>query len=128
MLLTNRPDGSLLIECRGDVFTKAWKVALQHEKVIMPDGRPAVRKDGPLGVTWTTVHRHAWDILKKLPRNRPMVQGKIRLCEWCGHEMKVAREFESCWAFKCAVCQSSEIHSKKLVGGTYGAGEHEQDT
>jgi hypothetical protein len=126
MLLTKQPDGSLLIECRGDQFTQAWQVALQPEKVLMSDGRPAVRKETALGTTFTTIHRHAWDILKGLPRNRPMVSGKIRLCEWCGGEMKVSREYESCWCFVCPRCKSSEIHSKHLVGGTVGGGEKEK--
>lgn len=126
MLLTRQHDGSLLIEDRGDRFTQAWRLALQHERVVMADGRPAIRKDSPLGVTYTTVHRHAWDLLKKLPRNRPMVQNRIRLCEWCGNEMKVAREFESCWAFHCPKCKSSEVWGKNLVGGTVGGGEEEK--
>jgi hypothetical protein len=127
MLLSKRPDGSLLIECRADQFTEAWKAALQTERVVLQDGRPAVRRANTLGITFTTIHPHAWEILRKLPRNRPKVANKIRLCEWCGYTLKVSREYEDVWCFTCDRCRSSEVHSKLLVGGTIGAGEREKD-
>ena len=126
MLLTNRPDGSLLIECGGRDFTRAWQEALQHEKVLMADGRPAIRRETGLGVTWTTVHAHAWNVLKTLPRNRPMIRGKMRLCSWCGAELKLSREFEEVWTWVCPACKATEIMGKNLVGGTRGGGEKEK--
>ena len=126
MKLSRRPDGALLVEDRGDQFTRAWKSARRDEKVVLTDGRPAVRKQTDLGVMYLTIHQHAWDLLKQLPRNRPMIHNRVKLCEWCGNELRMAREMEGYWIFKCTRCTSSEIHDKRLIGGTRGAGEHEK--
>ena len=126
MLLTRQPDGSLLVEVRGDHFTTAYRAAHVSQRVVLPDGRPAVREAKPDGVTYTTIHGKAWEILKTLPRNRPLIQNKVKLCEACGAELKVSREYEGCWCFTCPKCKSVETHDKRLIGGTWGQGEKEK--
>lgn len=126
MRVTTQQDGSLLVEDRGDQFSALWATAKQHEKVVLPDGRPGVRRHTAMGVMYTTVHAHAWDILRRLPRNRPVVYSKGRLCQWCGSELKVSREYEGCWCFTCPKCKSAEVHDKRLVGGTVGGGQKEK--
>jgi len=126
MLLTRLPDGSLMIECRADQFSAEYKAAPIHERVVLDDRRPAVRKVTDQGITYTTIHPYIWEVLKALPRNRPMVQNKIKLCQGCGSEMKVSREYEGCWCFTCDKCKSVETHDKRLIGGTFGAGEKEK--
>ncbi len=126
MLITPQADGTILIEGRADHFSDAWKQAQRKDRLILDDGRPAVRKlhdDGRIVIT--TVHPNAWDILKQLPRSRT-APSKTRLCEWCGSELKVTREMEQYWVFHCPSCQSAETWDKGIVGGTAGAGEKEK--
>jgi len=126
MRSVHRSDGSLWVECRADQFGLALKQASNHEKTVLPDGRPAVRKTTEVGIMYLTIHPHAWDIIKRRPRGPQSVPSRVRLCEWCRSIMKVAREFEGCWTFVCPKCKSTEIHDKRFVGGSIGAGQKEK--
>lgn len=128
MLITRQPDGSLLVECRGDQFSAAWKVATVAQRVVLPDKRPAVRKEDELGVTYTTIHYKAWDIVQYLKRHGKLkTVPQRRQCEFCHSELKVVREVsKGYWTFSCPNCHSVEIHDKKLIGGTFNQGENEK--
>lgn len=130
-ILTQRPDGSLLIETRLDHFLEKWKVAALHDKLVLDDRRPAVRTQDDQGYNITTIHPEAWarvraviqPLLKQGQLEHP---NKQRLCEFCGTALKVVRELHDCWVFHCPSCATNEIHAKRLVGGTVGAGEKER--
>lgn len=127
MQITKISPTESICDMRGDQFTKVWKEATVAQRVVLPDKRPAVRKlqlDGH--IMYYTVHPILWDILKQLPRNRPMVENNRKICEACGNILKVSREYETCWAFTCDKCKSSEVHDKKVIGGTFGQGEKEK--
>ena len=126
MLLTRQPDGSLLIEGRADHFSQLWKAAPVASRVVLPDGRPAVREVKMEGVTYTTIHGRAWEVLRVLPRNRAILHSRTKLCEFCSTELKVSKEYETVWCFTCPVCKSVETHSKQMIGGTLGAGTKEK--
>lgn len=131
MLLTHRPDGSLLIECNGRQFGDLWKTATVAERVVMDDRRPAIRRQSDLGLTYYTIAGVLWEILRSLPRGQPKVQNKIMRCDACGSDMQVTHEYDGggqsagFWTFVCPKCRSTEIWSKEIVGGTKGAGEKE---
>ena len=123
MLVTNLPDGSVLYEGRADHFSQEWNVAPTKDKVVLPDGRPAVRWQKESGQTaYTTILPYLWSILKTLPRDRQMVKNRVKLCEACGAELKMVKETEQCWSFACDKCKSVEVHGKDFLGGTIGQG------
>lgn len=119
-------DGSVVIEGRADEFSKEWRAAPLHDRLVMPDGRPAVRQATELGPILFMMYPAAWDRLKKLPRGRLIICNRTKLCELCGTELRMVRELETMWCFRCPSCRSVESHSKDLVGGTLGAGEKEK--
>lgn len=129
-LLTRRPDGGLLIETRLDYFLEKWKAAPRHHKLVLADRRPAVRTIDEQGINLTTLHPEAWDRVRAVIQPL-LAQGELkhpsreRLCEFCSTTLTVVRELHDCWVFRCPSCETSEIHSKALVGGTIGAGEKE---
>lgn len=130
-LLTQLPDGSWLIEGRLDHFLAKWRTAQQFQKTVLPDKRPAVLSMSDEGLSIVTLHPEAWDRVRS--KVEPLLKAgqlqhphKQRLCEFCGTELKLKRELNDCWVFWCASCETSEIQSKRLVGGTLGAGEEEK--
>ena len=130
-LLTQLPDGSWLIEGRLDHFLEKWKTATVHEKVVLPDKRPAVLSVSDEGLSVVTIHPEAWDRVRA--KVEPLLQAgglthphRTRLCEFCGTELKLKREMNDCWVFWCTSCETAEIQSKRLVGGTLGQGEKEK--
>lgn len=128
MLLTRLPDGSLMVECRGDQFAEAWKLAKPSERIVLEDKRPAVRKETEQGVTVTTVHEKAWDIIQYLKRHDKLkTVPRRRQCEFCHSELTVAREVsKGYWTFTCKNCHSTEIHDKRMIGGSWEQGENEK--
>lgn len=128
-LLTPRPDGSWLIETRLDHFLEAWKASNQDDRLVLIDLRPAVRTRDDQGISIKTVHPIVWDQVRHIIK--PLLKGglhhpsRARLCQFCGTEMKVKRELTDAWVFRCDVCKSSEIHGKRLIGGTIGQGDKE---
>jgi len=119
-------DGAMVVEGRADEFSKEWRAAAPEDRVVLEDKRPAVRHRVEEGTLYFTPHPEAWERLKRLPRGRLVVSGKTRLCEFCSTELRVSREFHDVWSFVCPSCKSTEVHGKRLVGGTLGAGEKEQ--
>lgn len=130
-LLTKRPDNSWLIETRLDHFLDKWRVAALRDKLVLDDKRPAVRTHDDQGISLTTIHPEAWDrvraVIKPLLKQGELIHpNKKRLCELCGHELKVVRELHDTWVFHCPSCETNELHAKAIVGGTMGAGEKEK--
>lgn len=129
MLITRRPDGSLLVEVRADQFSKEWRTTPQSRRVVLPDKRPAILKLDEAGVpTYTTVMGHAWEVMRVLARDRATLKGKTnctKLCEQCSYELKLVWEEHRHWIFECPACKSREIHSKDMIGGQIGAGTKE---
>lgn len=113
--LTQYEDGTPVLEGRADEFSREWRAADQTDRIVLRDKRPAVRQQTELGTLYFTMHPEAWDRLKRLPRNRPMIVGGRKLCEFCGTELKVSKEDADVYCFKCPSCQSSEIHSRSLI-------------
>lgn len=129
MFIDRLPSGSPAFCLRWTDFLKEWRTADHADKCVLPDGRPAVRRDGDPRPTYTTVSMPFWDILrhklKAAYAARPAPK-RVRLCAGCLTEMEVARELAEVWTFRCKRCRSVEIHSKRIVGGTLGAGETEK--
>ena len=134
MILTRRKDGGLVFEERWDRFCSEWRAASAKERVVLDDGRPAVRReprpeDEDGEVTFTTLAPALWERIKSRQRAAFAMEPppkRVRLCQACRAEMGVAREYESVYCFRCPVCGSSETWGKQIVGGTFGAGEKEK--
>lgn len=133
MLIDRRRDGSLVFNCRWDHFVKEWRGAPLNRRVVLDDGRPAVRRppeeDQQGTETYTTIAPALWDTIKK--RQREAFGGnppppRTRLCQACRQPMRMVREYSDVWCFKCDTCGSSETWGKQIVGGTRGAGEIEK--
>lgn len=130
-LLTRRPDGGLLVETRIDYFLDMWRTTSQENRRVLDDHRPAIHRTDEQGDTVLTIHIAAWEQLKGRFK-RLSAEGKLnhpprkRLCEFCSTELKLVREMDSSWVFRCEACHTAEIHSKRLVGGTLGAGQPEK--
>ena len=125
------PDGSLLIEGRLDHFLEKWKASDRSNRLVLDDKRPAVRTFDDQGINLTTIHPEAWDRVKLIIT--PLLKhgeldhpSRHRLCEFCGSDLKVAKELHDSWVFRCPSCETSEIHAKAIVGGQMGAGEPEK--
>lgn len=127
MRTVRQPGGmGVMVECRADQFGETMKTMPKSARCVLTDGRPAlITKDEFGGVMYITIHAYAWSILKKIPKHRH-VPSRVRLCEFCRSEMKLAREYETSWTFTCPVCKSVEVHDKRFIGGTRGAGEKEK--
>ena len=127
MILSRLPNGTTVFEERLDQFRNDWRTAPETRRLVLDDGRPAVRLDTGSLVTVLAPH---WQVMRQYMQARlaPGVRHptRARYCQACGAVMKVAREFEQAWTFACDICKSTEIHGKSLVGGTKGAGEREK--
>lgn len=130
-LLTQLPDGTWLIEGRLDHFLNKWREAPLSAKTVLPDTRPAVLTISEEGLSLVTIHPEAWDRVRA--KIEPLLKAgglqhphRQRLCEFCGTELKLKREMNECWVFWCASCETAEILSKRLVGGTLGQGDAEK--
>jgi len=133
-LLERYSDGGLMFNDRWDRFCQSWRVATPRERVVLNDGRPAIRRepspdeeDGE--ITYTTIAPALWEKIKQRQREAFALTPpppRTRLCQACRAPLKVAREYGDCWTFVCDQCKSTEIHGKDLVGGTWGAGEAEK--
>ena len=128
MLLTRQPDGSLLVEGRADHFSQLWKAARPEQRIVLDDKRPAVRKEAADGVTVTTIHPKSWDIIQYLKRHDKLTAvPRRRQCEFCQSELKVAKEVsKGYWTFSCPNCHSTEIHDKRMIGGSWEQGDKEK--
>lgn len=134
MLFTRRKDGSLLFETRWNLFVGEWRAATQIERVVLDDGRPAIRRepspeDEDGDVTYTTLAPALWDRIKSRQREAFALTPppkRVRLCQACRGQMTVTREYEDVWCFSCPRCHSSETWGKDLLGGVPGAGEREK--
>lgn len=136
MLLSRRKDGGLLFETRWDLFAQEWRTASAKERVLLDDGRPAIRREPSEGdedgeVTYTTLAPELWNRIKGRQREAFAMNpppARVRLCLACRGEMKVVRECEAVWCFRCPACGSSETWGKDQagIGGTRGAGEAEK--
>lgn len=130
MLLSRRPDDSLLIETTWESFRTEWQKSDHAHRVVLDDKRPGVLRDtaeGPPNVF--TLHPHVWERMKS--RIQEAMQGapppkRVRLCRACRAPMKVAREYEDVWCFRCEVCGGTDIEGKDRVGGSIGGGEKEK--
>src|SRR3990167_5759826 len=126
MLITPQKDGSTLVEVRGQEFSEAWRTCRPAQKVVLDDKRPAVRRITANGTSYITLHRDAWATLKgnmaKLPMGQAKVKNRVKLCDWCGAELRMIKELTTCWSFQCPKCNSVEVHDKKVLGGTIGQG------
>lgn len=131
-LFSKRPDGSTVISMSFTEWGKIFGAAADEEKVVLEDGRPAVRREPmmrDLPATYVTLHHAAWDELTRAERryHREFLSqpqpSRSRLCSACGAELKVKREWHRMWGFYCPRCQSPELLGKDLYGGTIGQGE-----
>ena len=128
MLLTRRPDGTILFEGTWRDFMSEWRAATPADRVVLADGRPAVARRQVEPPNFFTIHGQVWEIVR--PRLTAAMQGappkkRERLCEVCRTPMGVAREFTDVWSFKCPACRSVQMFGKDVIGGTHGAGEKE---
>lgn len=129
MLLDRQPDGTIIFSMTWKLFIADWRAATSENKVILDDGRPAVRRPETDPVSYVTLYAAIWpEIRYKLQEMMALTPPKKRerLCELCRNSMTVSREYEGCWTFVCDVCKSTEIHGKDHVGGTIGQGEREK--
>ena len=134
MILTRRKDGGLVFEERWSRFCSEWRAASAKERVVLEDGRPAVRReprpeDEDGEVTFTTLAPALWERVKSRQREAFAMEPppkRVRLCQACRAPMVVSREYEAVWCFRCPVCGSSETWGKDLLGGVHGAGEREK--
>ena len=127
MILSRLPDGTTLFEERLDQFRTDWRAAPETRRLVLDDGRPAVRLENGSLVTvlapyWTVMRQYMHARLAPGVRHPP----RARYCQACGAIMQISREFEHAWTFACDTCKSTEIHGKTIVGGTEGAGEREK--
>lgn len=132
MFLLRRRDGSLEFQQDWKTFRDDWVAADQAHRVVLDDGRPAVRRDPPSledKPSYLTIYPNVWESVRhqmKAAFAAAPPAKRIRLCPNCRSEMKVAREFEDVWAFVCDRCKQTDILAKSLIGGTQGAGEREK--
>jgi hypothetical protein len=132
MLVERLRDGSHVFAGRFDEFLREWRSSPQSSHVILPDKRPAVRREPDVmseRASYVTVHPHVWEYVR--PRLKMLMATRAhpkrsRLCQACGAEMKVVQEMSDTWSFACEICKSVEIHGKNLIGGVIGAGEVEK--
>lgn len=129
ILLDRRPDGTIVFSGTWREFISDWRAATPDNRVILDDGRPAVRRPAADPVTFFTIYPQIWpEIRHKLKEMLALAPPKKRerLCELCRNPMTVSREYEGAWCFVCDVCKSTEIHGKSIIGGTVGQGEREK--
>ena len=132
MLLERYRDGGLMFQTRWDKFAQDWRTSTAKERVVLDDGRPAIRReaaDEDGEITYTTLAPELWSRIKSRQREAFAMNPpppRTRLCQACRAEMKVSREFEAVWCFTCPTCGSSETWGKDVVGGSIGAGEKEK--
>lgn len=125
MLMTRLPDGQLLYEEHWTNFQREYKAAPLSRRLVLDDGRPAVRLSPE---SLLAPHPHVWRVVRAWLRSRhpdEPPRKRERRCEACGSPMRVARELDWTWAFRCEWCGSLEVQGKDKVGGTVGAGEQE---
>mgnify|MGYP001561557671 CR=1 FL=1 len=134
MFLERRPDGGLVFNDRWDRFSVSWRQATDAERVVLEDGRPAIRRE-PLPdetdgeVTFTTLAPELWERIKSRQREAFALAPpppRTRWCQACRAAMVVSREYDVVWCFRCPTCGSSETWGKDVLGGTRGAGETEK--
>ena len=136
MILGRYSDGGLMFAVRWDVFARDWRTASAKERVVLNDGRPAIRREPSADeengeVTYTTLPPALWDRIKSRQKDAFAMNPpppRTRLCQACCAELRVAREYGSVWTFRCPACGRSETWGKDQpgIGGTWGAGEREK--
>ena len=128
-MLDRRPDGSIVFSSTWKSFIADWREAKPENRVVLDDGRPAVRRPDTDPPAYYSIYPQIWpEIRSRLKEMLAQAPPKKRehLCELCRNPMTVAREYEGVWTFRCDVCKSTEIHGKAQIGGTVGAGETEK--
>lgn len=133
-LLSRRKDGGLVFEIRWNRFAEEWRTAAAKERVVLEDGRPAIRREpspiDPEGeVTFTTLPQSLWERIRIRQREAFAMNPpppRTRLCQACRGELKVSREYEDVWCFTCPTCGSAETWGKTVLGGSIGSGEKEK--
>ena len=117
-----------------DMFAQEWRAAAAKERVVLDDGRPAIRRAPPADeengeVTNTTLAPVLWERVKARQREAFAMNPappRTRLCQACRAELEVSREYGAVWCFRCESCGRSETWGKDILGGTHGAGEGEK--
>ena len=131
-VLVEKYQGCRVFSGRWDEFLRQWNAAPQANRVVLPDKRPAVRRppdEGEDKPSYVTVHPLVWEDIRPRLEQRMALRvhpRRARLCQACGAEMRVSKEYEQVWAMVCTVCKSVEAWGKDIVGGTPGAGEKEK--
>lgn len=133
-MILERYHGALLFNDRWDRFSVLWRTSPAKERVVLDDGRPAIRREPSPDeeggeVTFTTLAPELWNRIKSRQREAFVMNPpppRTRLCLACRGEMKVSREYEAVWCFRCPTCGSSETWGKDLLGGSVGSGEKEK--
>ena len=134
MILERYTDGGLMFAIRWDLFAQEWRTATPKERVVLNDGRPAIRREPTEGdedgeTTYTTLVPALWDEINKRQKEAFAIHPpppRTRFCQACRAELKVAREYEAVWCFSCPRCGSAETWGKDVLGGSIGAGEKEK--
>lgn len=127
----DRFDGVAVIPEKAKTFWTAMRDAPASDRVVLPDGRPALRSVSQVGTFYRTLHPLIWQASRKILKEygaRALVQpvSRTRLCQSCLTPMAVKRELEGIWVLACPMCESVELWGKQLVGGTQGAGDREK--
>ena len=134
MRISHLRDRSIVFESGWNELRVKWIAAELKDKLVLEDGRPAVRLyvDESGRHSYQSLYPAIWAMVKEQQRHRIQAPGqpvrhpkRARLCQQCGAEMELTKEYGSTWSFACKQCKSSEVHGKHLVGGTEGAGDVE---
>ena len=128
MLIERSPDGAYIFAGRWDHLKAEWDAADDQHRVLLHDGRPAVKRDGE-PASFVTVHAKVWEVIRRRQKAAMQVEPprkRVRLCRGCRSEMEVVRETTECWSFRCPACQSVDVEGKDQIGGPIGQGEKEK--
>ena len=98
MRISHLRDGSLVFESGWAELRAKWVAAETKDKVLLEDGRPAVRLyvDEPDGRhSYQSIYPAIWEMVREQQRHRSQALGtdvrhpkRSRLCQQCGAEME----------------------------------------
>lgn len=130
MFIDRLADGTLVVETRWQDFAAEYRAAPKVRRAVLMDGRPAVVRPQPEGEpSYLTVPPAVWHLVRVKVSEHLAGQPapkRVRHCQNCDAELRVAREYAHAWTFTCPGCGSREVWGKAIVGGTEGAGEVEK--
>lgn len=122
-------DHTLVFEVPWDTFRASWRQADAPRRLVLDDGRPAVRaatgdflETLPWGV-WEACRRWFDQYGEPEPARK-----RERLCTTCTTPLTLVREHSQTWAFACPRCHAVEVWGKtgpRGIGGTPGVGDRE---